>query len=89
MNLNNCNYIKYARVYVLDDARTRAKLYRLMQKVYPIKCRFLLVLDWVKLSKYLCFNEIVNKLISFKIKGLQVFLIKQPTITKQYRFSEK
>ena len=87
MNLNNCNYIKYARVYVLDDARTSSKPNRLMNKVYTAKCRFLLVLVWIKLSKYLRFNVIQNKIISFKIKGLKEFLIKQPTITKHSRLT--
>lgn len=88
MDLNNCNYIKYARVYVLDDARTSAKLYRLMEIVYTVKCGFLLVLVLTKSPKYICFNEVVNKLISFKIKRLREFFIKRPTITKHSRFNE-
>lgn len=72
MNLNNCNYSKYASIYVLDDTSRSSKPNRLMNKVYTVKCRFLLVLDWVKLSKYICFSCMSIKLNYLIIKRLQI-----------------
>lgn len=57
MDLNNCNYIKYARLYFLDDAIISAKIYSSIKKVYARKCVFGLVLFFAKLSKYLCFGS--------------------------------
>ena len=72
MDLNNCNYIKYARVYFLDDAIISAKIYSSIKKVYARKCVFGLVLFLAKLSKYLCFGGTNIKLKHLIIRRLRI-----------------